>query len=165
MKPIIVGEAPSAQGDGRPFTGPSGERLQALLGLESYDQLTERFELMNLFEIQSPVWDRFDQEYARKKAMRQMTKWVNQEDLVDVILAGRKVARAFRVEPLAWFVFEMRANVVLWTFPHPSGLNHFWNDPEAERDASRFLRARAIGASAHHPSGHIPLNQHTPQAR
>ena len=36
---------------------------------------------------------------------------------------------------------SMRPSTVLLTFPHPSGVSHFWNSPSAVARASRVLRA------------------------
>lgn len=166
-KPILVGEAPSAQGDGRPFTGPSGDRLQALLGLESYDELTQAFEMINIFEkITKPAWDRFDRVYARRRAVALLTRWHERDpdDILDVILAGRKVMAAFGVEHLPWFGFHNLGGVVLWAFPHPSGLNHFWNNASEQLRASRFLRARVLSACTHRPRAGISLDQSISEA-
>jgi len=166
-KPILVGEAPSLQGDGRPFTGPSGGRLQSLLGLKSYDELTDALDMLNIFEkVSQPAWDRFDRKFARQRAIHLLTKWHDHdpEDLLDVILCGRKVMAAFGVEHLDWFGFHSRGGVVLWAFPHPSGLSHFWNAPDDVLRASRFLRARVLASCAHHPRAGISLDQSVSEA-
>jgi hypothetical protein len=46
--PVILGQAPSRLGDGRPFTGPSGDRLVQWAGVGSRDELLRYFRLDNL---------------------------------------------------------------------------------------------------------------------
>lgn len=48
MLPIILGQAPSRLGDGRSFTGPSGEVLISWFGVSSREELLEYFQLENL---------------------------------------------------------------------------------------------------------------------
>ena len=52
--PVILGQAPSRQGDGRPFTGPSGDRLLKWAGVETRDELLRYFRLDNLFPYPLP---------------------------------------------------------------------------------------------------------------
>lgn len=52
--PIIVGQAPSRLGDGRPFTGPSGDRLVKWAGVRDRDELLKYFRLDNLMSEPLP---------------------------------------------------------------------------------------------------------------
>lgn len=52
--PVILGQAPSRLGDGRPFTGPSGDRLLRWSGVESRDELLKYFRLDNLMSQPLP---------------------------------------------------------------------------------------------------------------
>lgn len=54
MKPIILGQAPSRLGDGRAFTGPSGNTLVQWCGLNHRTQLEKYFELDNLLHTPMP---------------------------------------------------------------------------------------------------------------
>lgn len=56
-----------------------------------------------------------------------------------VILAGKRVAKAFGIEApyFEWMVFD-RARIAV--IPHPSGYSRFWNYAENREVASKFLR-------------------------
>lgn len=54
MKPIILGQAPSRMGDGRAFTGPSGNTILKWCGLNHRTQLLHYFELDNLLHTPMP---------------------------------------------------------------------------------------------------------------
>jgi hypothetical protein len=55
-----------------------------------------------------------------------------------VVFAGKRVARAFgHVED--YYVWDGKRV----TMPHPSGINHHWNEPRNVRRARRFLRSLA----------------------
>ena len=58
-----------------------------------------------------------------------------------ILMMGRKVRRAMGRngdwDYLSWFKFYKHDAVV---FPHPSGVNRWWNDPVNERQARFFLR-------------------------
>lgn len=161
---VIVGEAPSLLGDGRPFTGPSGARLCELLGVPDMAGLRELFELDNIFHHHTPRWDAFDRRHARQIANGKMKGWYQEDEPVTVIMCGRKVWKAFSGTQTDWFEPDERRNVVLWTFPHPSGLNHFWNFPVNVERARRFLRLRADLTPSHSASEQLRSAQGSTEA-
>ena len=131
------------------MSGRSGARLARLAGLST---LADAFELWN-------VLDRFPGAEARGDAfpLAEAREAIRASESAlrgrRVVLLGGSVAAAvrWRGAPLEWGVIEKTA----WTperglelvarydvalLPHPSGLNHWWNDPENEAAASRFLK-------------------------
>lgn len=61
-----------------------------------------------------------------------------------ILLLGRRVARAFRLEtlpPLGTLARSAGIGPVLVAVPHPSGRNRWYNDPDHAEDASAVLRA------------------------
>lgn len=53
-----------------------------------------------------------------------------------------RVARAFRVPATSCYYFARHRRGRAWwcVFPHPSGVNRWWNDPDNTRRAERYLR-------------------------
>ncbi len=69
-----------------------------------------------------------------------------------VMLAGRRVARAFRLPAARKREYfetieecEVLAGYPVVVVPHPSGLNHWWNDPVNRRLAKGFLYSLGEG--------------------
>lgn len=157
MKPLLVGQAPARSGDGRPFTGASGRRLCDLLGLESYDDLVHLLDMTNLIpEIQPKVQgkrgDSFDRALAKRAAIRIYTRCV-EEGRYKLILAGKGVGKTFLPKKeIEYFQRYPSGMLQIWVIPHPSGINHFWNDPANVEKASRFLRAIVFDWPIDHPS-------------
>lgn len=134
MKPLILGEAFSRQGDlVNAFTGPSGDRLQALCGAQSYLELQCYFTLKNL--CKGITWD--VREARRTAATLKLPELV--------ILAGRKVAGVYGYgNDTPWYHpqearFQKYADTTFYVMPHPSGLSRYWNDPENVHAARLFL--------------------------
>lgn len=142
---IICGEAPSRQGDGRPFTGPSGERLVTLFGLRDYEHLASQFTLINIYQVSQEPGGRFEEPRAREVGQRMAADWARQPHHIAVIACGAKTFRAltgtrirvFRGVPLR---LGPAQGVDIWHFPHPSGLSRFWNEPENVDRAALFLK-------------------------
>lgn len=138
MKFALVGEANRAGGP--PFSGRSGRRLADLLGI-SPDQLPIAFNLTNLFEHwpggagPGRKGDRFPMTEAQTRA----ATWLKRNPETVVILAGKRLARAFDVRPARYLSFFDQAGRQFAIIPHPSGVNHWWNDDLNARRAKRFL--------------------------
>lgn len=144
---IILGQAPSRVGDGRPFSGPSGERLCNLTGLEDYDALARAFKLTNLLrepvkKVPGKKGDLFDRKMA---AARGAELYELLPDDFKIVCCGREVWKAMALDPtVPYFQWtNVKANPGAWgnlvLFPHPSGISHYWNDPERVRRAAAFL--------------------------
>jgi uracil-DNA glycosylase len=154
-KPLIVGQAPSRVGDGTPFSGPSGERLCRLVGVKTLEELRRTFDLKNLNPHPIPKRDRrrgdqFDHKLAidtANRILRSRDTWDG-----DIVCCGRLVWRSFfpgQRPPDHWLSsYETLVNhterettlVVLHYFPHPSGLNRWWNDVGNVLEAAALLK-------------------------
>lgn len=117
--------------------GPSGRRLERLLGIEE-GQLHRAARVVNLI----PWWpgpsasgkgDRFPSSSARLAASRVRLRGT-------VLLAGRGVARAFGVRA-PFFEWARVGPARVAVIPHPSGVSRWWNEPANLERAERFMRA------------------------
>lgn len=147
----IVGQAPSRLGDGRPFTGPSGERLCLLLGLDrGWCQLAAKYDLSNLLtQTQqrdvSGRGDTFDIATARRMGQAMIDTWLMEGDRRRVLACGKRVFYCLTGKKRELFQGVMIKHplghrVEVWCFPHPSGASSFWNDEENWNRAMRFLK-------------------------
>lgn len=149
----IVGQAPARTGDGRPFTGLSGQRLQQLFGFNSYDYMAARVNLLNLLPDMAPPiahgrGDHFDYDRAKQEARRLLKSWLLFTPETHVLACGTKVYKCFvghSARPFQGTALKDRNSdsvVKLWLFPHPSGASSFWNDPKNVAEARAFARKR-----------------------
>jgi uracil-DNA glycosylase len=128
---LIVGEQPSARGNGSPFSGPSGERLTDLIGRDW------RIVMSAVNLMPSGVWKR---EEMRAVGKRMREKLARDQHFKVVLLAGRTVADAFgfaQTEP--FFKRLVRRSVHYYIIPHPSGKNRWWNDSKNRRKFSAWF--------------------------
>jgi len=151
---IIVGQAPSRIGDGRPFTGPSGNRLVKLFGLEDYEALASYARLVNIFgdpanrsqailcgRPRAHAGDDWDRDLAAVEGFGLLLRWMKEPGDKLVLGCGKNVIQALTDRPPAMFKGRrMAPGLDVWHFPHPSGASHFWNDPENVERAGVFLR-------------------------
>ena len=175
IKPILLGQAPSAKGDGRPFTGPSGSTVMRWLEVDDRDQLEHFFYLENLLPYPlSPNADPKKRDSSltpgearvgcnnflartRHRLMQEVGADVyhsNRPPTV-VVCLGNKVWRGFRLDSKApWFHWEpVSDDFLMVKFPHPSGLNHSLSDSEFVRETATRLRRIALGRiDAPHPT-------------
>lgn len=153
LVPVLVGEAPSRDTEGRPpFSGRSGRRLAELLG----EDLDEAFLLENLLQrwpgpASSGKGSAFPLGPARKSARRLVREYRGRR----FVLVGWRVAAAFGVpvhvaRPLRWYgdwAHSLDGSGAgagsFAVLPHPSGVNLWWNDPANVERARRFLREAA----------------------
>ena len=145
MKPIIVGQAPSRLGDGTPFTGPSGDRICQLLGVRNIEQVKRWFDLANV--IDEPLTGE-DRVVKRRMASGARSILYHQPHQSSIIACGKLVWSAMGGAPgTNWYNFNIMTNgnksMLLWLFPHPSGLSHYWNVPSNREIARCFLIAMA----------------------
>lgn len=153
-RPLIIGQAP-ARGSTRrdeagvliPFQGSSGRRLRALAGV---DNLEEHFVLWNMFEdpadTRTEKGDGFDMTLARIIA-KDMIRDIHRINAPVVLLMGRNVEQAFGFRRGEWLKARRWKGLLFIVFPHPSGINTFWNDRRNKEAAGRLLKqiVRAYG--------------------
>src|SRR5262245_38252760 len=133
-KPLIIGQAPARGNDGKkPFAGASGARLAILSGVgTSGDDLPEHFTLANLIQKypgRQGKGDGFDEVIAGRAAMKILSDLIRRNEKRWVLLMGRNVAQCFgqRNRPYLEKFWLTSTNPCL-VFPHPSGINRWWND-------------------------------------
>jgi hypothetical protein len=135
-KPLILGEAPGKT-PGKPIGGKLAKRLAELLKLDGDDPreaLLEFFDLDNLIKRypgQKGKGAAFPMDEARKAAE-------NRPLSGRVVLLGRRLASIYDVP--FWGLWTPKPGARVVAIPHPSGLNHLYNDPEVRRNVGRVLR-------------------------
>ena len=138
MKTILVGMSPIKGDPKEPLSGPSGRRLAALAGLD-LDDFLSYLERVNLVvdgkrDVASVI--------AKADALRE--KWKGR----NVILLGRQVAAAFRLNPDGYEYFQMQAlepGFEAAVCPHPSEKTHWWNEPVNVERAREFMLRLKLG--------------------
>ena len=104
----------------------------------------KNFEWVNLVDevqVKSGKGDAFPMKRAKKKAIKiwmAMNQPYGVRDHRAVVMLGRQVARAFDPEYAKLEYLDNLGRFIL--FPHPSGINRWWNEPRNVRKAKRFLR-------------------------
>ncbi len=132
MKEIaIIGEAPGRNSEADLLSSRSCERLCDLLELGKLSDLTRLARVVTLLGF-CPEGS-FPQRAAGVAARSLELSNAN-------IFLGRKVAACFGLyneELLEWYILPGGEEAVI--FPHPSGRNLWWNNPENAQMAKDFL--------------------------
>lgn len=156
---MIVGEAPGPrQEEHAVFTGPSGARLTRLLGRPWTDVMLG-VNLLGARQRLSRGGSEFSVREAAAAARMMMlcSPWFShRSDGKVIVLAGKRVASAFGIDPrqvsyfathqVCWrsssggLIHDFRQVIVI---PHPSGRCRWWNDPSNRRVAGRWFRELA----------------------
>lgn len=146
MRPLLIGQAPGRRTDPEePLSGRCGARLADLCGVE-LPEFMERFERVNLldrFPGKAGKGDKFPIDKARKAAIDVLL--FNPVRDRRVVMLGGNVAKAFGFpasEPMFWSRVDGAAFWVAF-FPHPSGVNRWFNEPSNVSKARRFWTALA----------------------
>ena len=127
IKGLIIGQAPGPNnGKKYPLTGDGEKRLARLCGYRNSSELWRYFDRINLLDEfpgrqRSGGGDRFPAREAREAASR-----IVLTSRPVVFLLGRGVAKAFG---LSLGLLQRKHNIIV--LPHPSGVNHFWNEASA----------------------------------
>lgn len=150
--------------DRQACAGVCGHRLAELAGA-SYREYVERTERFNVLP-RWPGWERNRRRGDRgkgsrfpvKEARRRASKLLDGFSDRRVLLLGRRVAAAFRVEAsvpvLSWRRRFDPDDGHFWTFavfPHPSRVNRWYNAEENRLRAGRFLRDALVRAREEGP--------------
>lgn len=153
MKTVLIGQAPSRTSDPRrPLSGdPLASKLAALCGLTKAEYLRafERRNLLDRWPGKATKGDAWPAKEALSAAWNLGPRLRGRR----AIFLGRRVAEAFgmpkRAPFLDWVAFRVRPRPgnraghsvgEAAIFPHPSGVNLWWNDPRNVRRAARFLK-------------------------
>jgi hypothetical protein len=145
----LVGQAPSRRGDPRkPLAGPNGQKIARLAGM-SYDELIacRRKHLNTHYIGKRGKGDAFDHAKGNVNASDLLMDWRVER----IVLLGKNVARCFGFRDLP-FLAEIRIyGRRFLIFPHPSGVNRWWNERRNERRARQLLQRFLRGETA--PAG------------
>merc|ERR1712137_364950 len=155
---LVIGQAPpgprkSLPRGWRPLAGPAEQRLAKLAGVKSPTELWAEFDRTNLLSWYPGIKERSkrhdlstgyklhqsDGDVFSATDARRAAGTLDLGKYKCVILLGRNVARAFGVKA-GLFVTEKRGGTRLLTFPHPSGVSHYWNDVDNVTQAGRILK-------------------------
>lgn len=145
---VIVGESPGPNTAGRrplmPWpAGASGERLMKFADMTP-GQYLGRFVRFNLFPFHVPA-DEWNVERAQRSAVTLRDSLVA-EGTWRIVLLGARVAKAFGIDSPWTRVEEFHANatggtvITLVALPHPSGLNHDYNNERVRYAAGAAVR-------------------------
>lgn len=154
MKALIVGQAPARSGDGTPFSGRSGQRFCQLLEVPDLEHVRRWFDLDNLLTEKLPKrpTGRGDVFHVKRAHQRAEEIIASSPASRTIVACGRQVWSAFGCDLSAdWFGRCVKVNrrgewVELRLFPHPSGISHFWNEPQNVQRARDALKAIAFSA-------------------
>lgn len=146
MKHRLYGQAPSKDAI-IPFSGASGRALAQRMGLPTFGALHDLYVVENVLSEwpgAGPKGDLFPMGQAREKAAFIRATW-NQYD--HCLLVGKQVAQAFGFSSFIDLVWHsVDDGTLIAIVPHPSGVNHFWNDKQNAARADAFLRSAAVMA-------------------
>jgi uracil-DNA glycosylase len=145
VRPLLIGEAPGRTTvDRPPFHGRGGRLLAELAGVE---RIEEAFEPMNLLRRWPGPAGGKGSAFPLPKAREAAEGIAPLLRGRRTIFVGRRVASAFRLARLPYLTwrgaFALGVPAMVAVVPHPSGVNHFWNDPASVELARAFLREAA----------------------
>jgi hypothetical protein len=142
----LVGQAPSRRGDPRkPLAGPNGRKIARLAGM-SYDELIacRRKHLNTHYSGKRSKGDAFDHAKGNVNAANVLLDWRVER----IVLLGKNVARCFGFRDVPFLAEISIYGRRFLIFPHPSGINRWWNERRNERRArqllQRFLRGDTV---------------------
>lgn len=157
MKPLILGEAPSASGDKYwqfPMSGAVGRRLHELAGLEVdphgtaygryYWPLREQFDCVNVIQ-RYPGKDGRGAAFPYDRALGGVA-WLYQEEILCegrvIVLLGRRVMKCMLKGDVEFYRWcrTRKTGLIMAGIPHPSGLTRLYNDPVEREKAGKILR-------------------------
>lgn len=136
---LLIGQAPSRTSQGKlPFSGQSGKRLADLAAIPQKD-LKNYFRMVNVLDYwpgRSGKGDAFPRDKISDKLRKMVAAYS------ETIFVGREVAARFNFnapEYLKWYP-RPRGKRAAAILPHPSKVNHWYNDLQNLEDAQMFLR-------------------------
>jgi len=123
---ILVGECPPKENRDA-CLGQFAQKLEKVSGVTHGDYIAHTIRT-NLFEVPPDHWSR-----GRAEEQARMMLEGKERRALTIVLFGNRVHDAFaRWLPLKGMNFldcRQVGPLCVYFFPHPSGLNHWWNDP------------------------------------
>lgn len=130
-----------------PFSGESGARLAQLCAIgHSGAVLPKYFDMVNVLDYfpgRESKGDLWPWEEAKIAGRRLADGLLEPEQAPRrILLMGRNVERAIlgRNGRLPWLTWKRWERHLIAVFPHPSGINHWWNDEKHRNAAEDFMR-------------------------
>lgn len=118
--------------------GKFGERLAKMLGISMKKYLSvNRRNLIAYYPGKSGKGDNFPFEEA-KSAAYEMEKEFGRG--AEILLLGKNVAKAFGFGNMKFLDSTEIGGVMFHLFPHPSGVNRWWNNPNNTKAAKIFAK-------------------------
>jgi len=141
----LVGQSPSRGGDPRkPLAGPNGRKIAQLAGM-SYEELMGcRRRHLNTHYRNG---DAFDHAKGNVNAADVLLDWRVER----IVLLGKNVACCFGFRDLPFLAEKRIYGRRFLIFPHPSGVNRWWNERGNERSARQLLQRFVRGETG--PAG------------
>ncbi len=139
MKPLIIGEAPSRTGDPKKvIDGALGAKLAAFCGMNMQTFRAEfaRANVTDAWPGQAGKGSMFDAEPSARLRRRLLKGRL-------VIMLGKRVARAFDMDPDYFIEQRTISGAGVYVVPHPSGINRFYNSAENRSRMACFMRSLA----------------------
>lgn len=140
---LLIGQAPNSKDDGcSPCLGRFMHTLCEAAGIERHEYLErcERRNLLSHFPGKDGKGDAFPLGDARIAAESMNIRGRT------VVLFGRNVAKAFG-SALPFLGFAEHREAAMYLFPHPSGLNRWWNDAGNVRAAGILFRRLVLSGN------------------
>lgn len=132
---LFVGMEPSRRGDPEtPLLGAIGRRLSHLLQITP-EIFAADYSRINLNRFPLPV---FSQQEASRK-VKSILRGRGGPKFHKLVLCGQVVSECFQLAYQPLYVSSCNGKLCL-IFPHPSGLNRWWNDPFKVHQAGLTLR-------------------------
>ncbi|KAJ9471879.1 hypothetical protein DIPPA_18599 [Diplonema papillatum] len=139
-KGLVVGQAPGPSG--KAFQGETPRRLAKICGL-SEEELWARFDGVNvLSEFPGRQGGRGNGDRFPPGTARDAARDIDFTDRPIVLLLGRHVANAFGVKLEYLETQRLGPDSELIVIPHPSGVNHYWNEPESSALVAATVRRK-----------------------
>ena len=141
---LVVGEnpGPKTRHDMPLFPWPpssSAGRLMGMSGLSGGQYLGGLYR-RNL--VDDRRWDRLT---AERRARCIVTALFEMPRDLVVVLRGRKVTDAFDLRAEFWIPVKLASRQICVAIPHPSGLNHAYNDADARALTRAWMRHAVLG--------------------
>lgn len=147
-KIVIIGQAPSRRGaeaNRAAIGGPTGLRVASLLGMDvrGYVRTFRRLNLVQDHPGKAGRGDAFPKQEAKASWEKLLPNLAGRR----VVLLGSKVADVVigrdrwcwcDPRPIEYVIPRLTFDCMV--LPHPSGLNHYWNEPALVELARKILR-------------------------
>lgn len=138
---LIIGQAPAAKDNpASPLSGRSGRVIADLMGisLEEFLETFDRANLFNKFPGKNGKGDAFDARRAKRNA-HLLANNNRIDEYKAIIILGKNVAKALGYRSDEWLEWQKFSRPWVVVIPHPSGINHWWNDKRNRKVAKEFL--------------------------